>query len=61
MKNKTDFNRRQFLATTSAAVVGAAALQGKELPAEKLPECSFCYELGGRLAQRIFQILTVQM
>ena len=38
MKKKTGVNRRQFLASTSAAAIGVAALQGKELPAETAPQ-----------------------
>ena len=38
MKKKTGFNRRQFLVSTSAAAVGAAALQGTSLSAESDPK-----------------------
>src|SRR6266446_9335703 len=34
MKEKTGVNRRQFLASTSAAAMGVVALQGKGLSAE---------------------------
>jgi non-lysosomal glucosylceramidase len=37
MKEKTGVNRRQFLASTSAAAMGVAALQGKGLSAEVAP------------------------
>src|SRR5258708_38500635 len=37
MKEKTGVNRRQFLASTSAAAIGVAALQGKGLSAEVAP------------------------
>src|SRR4029077_4789647 len=37
MKDKTGVNRRQFLASTSAAAIGAAALQGKEVSAVIAP------------------------
>src|SRR5690242_6907607 len=37
MKKKTGVNRRQFLASTSAAAIGVAAVQGKELPTEAAP------------------------
>src|SRR5690242_12653146 len=35
MEKKTAVSRRQFLVSTSAAAVGAAALNGKTLPADK--------------------------
>src|SRR6185312_17331149 len=38
MGKKTGVSRRQFLVSTSAAAVGAAALNGKTLPAEKIPQ-----------------------
>jgi non-lysosomal glucosylceramidase len=38
MKKKAGINRRQFLATTSAAAVGVAALNGTELSAETTPQ-----------------------
>jgi non-lysosomal glucosylceramidase len=38
MRKKAGMNRRQFLATTSAAAVGVAALQGKELSAEAVQQ-----------------------
>src|SRR5882724_4459106 len=37
MKEKTGVNRRQFLASTSAAAMGVAALQGKEVSAVITP------------------------
>src|SRR5882724_13490760 len=37
MKEKTGVNRRQFIVSTSAATIGVAALQGKELSAEIAP------------------------
>ncbi len=37
MKNKSGMNRRQFLVSTSAAAVGAAALHGKDLRAGTAP------------------------
>ena len=38
MKEKTGVNRRQFLVSTSAAAIGVAGLQGKDLPAEIAPQ-----------------------
>ncbi len=38
MSKKTGVSRRQFLVATSTAAVGAAALNGKTLPAEKTPQ-----------------------
>src|ERR1022692_201196 len=38
MNEKTRVNRRQFLASTSAAALGAAALTGKEVLAENVPQ-----------------------
>ena len=37
MNKKTAVSRRQFLVSTSAAAVGAAALNGKTLSADKTP------------------------
>ena len=38
MKKNEGVNRRQFLVSTSVATVGAAALSGKQLPAETAPQ-----------------------
>src|SRR6478672_3548004 len=38
MKEKTGVNRRQFLVSTSAAAIGVAGLQGKDLQAEIAPQ-----------------------